>query len=401
MTLPRSSGWTRTSSTRPLRSPRLSTRTSSGNSTMPRTRCSRASSSTSVSARRLRAGGLGRRLRRGRGFGWRVGRVGRPGGALRRAAPGSADLGVTGLGVTGLGVTGLGVTGLGVTGLGVTGLGSAALGSAALGIAALGIAALGSGALGVVSARLGVLARLRLGRLVGLARRGGSPAAPGGRLGVPARAGPGLFFPPSPTLSPSPALPPSPALRGGGAVPQGLLDRGGEDLLPVLLRGRRLQRPLGTRQALELLPVAGDLEDLPDRVGGLRPDRQPVLRTVRVDLDERGLGLRVVLADLLDRPPVPLGAGVGDDDPVIGRADLAQALQLDLYSHGCGFLPADSLAGGGRAGWGPAALPHGAAQRVREGPAKLLAVTFCQMPRVQASPRARVRYRAAANSFIS
>src|SRR5215467_11563442 len=45
MTLPRSSGCTRTSRTRPRRKPRLPTWTSSGCSTMPLTRCSRASSS--------------------------------------------------------------------------------------------------------------------------------------------------------------------------------------------------------------------------------------------------------------------------------------------------------------------------------------------------------------------
>src|SRR5215469_8238065 len=46
ITLPRSSGCTRTSRTRPRRRPWLFTRTSSGWSTMPFTRCSRASSST-------------------------------------------------------------------------------------------------------------------------------------------------------------------------------------------------------------------------------------------------------------------------------------------------------------------------------------------------------------------
>jgi hypothetical protein len=56
-----------------------------------------------------------------------------------------------------------------------------------------------------------------------------------------------------------------------------------------------------------------------------------------VDLDEGGVLLRVVLADLLDRPAVPLGAGVGDDDAVLGVADLAQALQLDLDCHWSGI----------------------------------------------------------------
>src|SRR5688500_16949188 len=50
MTLPRSSGCTRTSRTRPPLIRRARTRTSSGCSTIPRTRCSSASSSTSALA---------------------------------------------------------------------------------------------------------------------------------------------------------------------------------------------------------------------------------------------------------------------------------------------------------------------------------------------------------------
>jgi hypothetical protein len=45
----------------------------------------------------------------------------------------------------------------------------------------------------------------------------------------------------------------------------------------------------------------------------------------------------VVLADLLDRPAVALGARVGDDDAVVRRTDLAHAHQLDLDSHGGAF----------------------------------------------------------------
>ena len=55
------------------------------------------------------------------------------------------------------------------------------------------------------------------------------------------------------------------------------------------------------RLALELLPVAGDLEDALDRLGRLRADTQPVGGAVGVDLDEGGVLLRVVLADRLDR----------------------------------------------------------------------------------------------------
>src|SRR5450756_2233839 len=89
MTFPRSSGCTRTSRTLPLRSILLTTWTSSGWSTMPRTRCSRASSSTSglggLGLAGLGRNGLGGRLllRRFllRRFLLRRG-PGRPGGSL-------------------------------------------------------------------------------------------------------------------------------------------------------------------------------------------------------------------------------------------------------------------------------------------------------------------------------
>src|SRR5215475_12440193 len=90
MTLPRSSGWTRTSRARPRRRPRLSTRTSSGYSTMPLTRCSRASSSTSGLAARLAPGGLGVGLLR------LLGRLGRA-ALLRRALGRRVALGGLGL----------------------------------------------------------------------------------------------------------------------------------------------------------------------------------------------------------------------------------------------------------------------------------------------------------------
>src|SRR5689334_18746094 len=115
MTLPRSSGCTRTSRTLPRRSDLLATWTSSGYWTMPRTRCSRASSSTSGTAPRLvgrglRVGGrlrIGGRLRvggglargirvrvRGFGRGLAPGGPGRPGPALAGGALLGAVLGV-------------------------------------------------------------------------------------------------------------------------------------------------------------------------------------------------------------------------------------------------------------------------------------------------------------------
>ena len=89
-------------------------------------------------------------------------------------------------------------------------------------------------------------------------------------------------------------------------------------------------RPLNFCQSPVTFRIASDL------LGRLRADAEPVLRPLGVDLDERGVLLGVVLADLLDRPAVALGARVGDDDAVVRRADLAQALQTDLDGHGCG-----------------------------------------------------------------
>src|SRR4029077_3143595 len=51
-----------------------------------------------------------------------------------------------------------------------------------------------------------------------------------------------------------------------------------------------------------------------DRLRGLGAVLEPVARALFVDLDPRGGGLRVVLADRLDRPPVARGTFVGDDD---------------------------------------------------------------------------------------
>src|SRR5580693_1586546 len=137
MTLPRSSGFTRTSRTLPRRSARLRTRTSSGYWTMPRTRCSRASSSTSglspcVGGRLVGGGarvlvgrrsggvlGLSRRGRRVLGLGRRGRRVlglGRRGGRV-------LDRGCLGLGGHGRRVLGLGRRGGRVLDRGCLGLG--------------------------------------------------------------------------------------------------------------------------------------------------------------------------------------------------------------------------------------------------------------------------------------
>src|SRR5215469_15599282 len=283
ITLPRSSGCTRTSRTRPRRRPWLFTRTSSGWSTMPFTRCSRASSSTSRLAVLLAA--------RGRYF---------LGGALLGGGPaGPGRLAVlSGGGALGGGVLSLG-GGAVLGGLGVVG---ALSGLACARALAVRLGRLAGNRLGVL--RLGGVGALRLRGV----RLGSGLAAPG-------------------------------LVRLGLGRLERLGDRRGKGFLLVRPGLSGLQRALAPGQALELLPVTGDLKDPPDRVRGLCPHREPVLGPVRVDLDERGLRLGVVLADLLDRPAVPLGTGVGDDDPVKGRTDLPHALELDLDSHGCGLLP--------------------------------------------------------------
>src|ERR1700722_19319690 len=121
MALPRSSRCPRTSRALPRRSARLRTRTSSGYWTIPRTRCSRASSSTSGLSPRVRGrlGGLGGGRFGGRRFGGRrLSRRRFGGGCLggRRFGGGS----VLGLGRRGGGCLGGRSLGLGRCGLGLT-----------------------------------------------------------------------------------------------------------------------------------------------------------------------------------------------------------------------------------------------------------------------------------------
>src|SRR5262249_13009932 len=91
-------------------------------------------------------------------------------------------------------------------------------------------------------------------------------------------------------------------------------------------------------QALELLPVTGLGEDRLHRLARLSADLEPVLDPVGVDLDQRGLLLRVVDPDVLDRPAVALGARVRDDDAVLRVADLSHPQKPDTYGH-CVLAP--------------------------------------------------------------
>src|SRR5690606_36266539 len=112
-----------------------------------------------------------------------------------------------------------------------------------------------------------------------------------------------------------------------------LVDRGA-----VRLRRGGLQRLSRRRLALELLPVAGLTQDRADRLTGLGAHRQPVLHPLEVHLDPRGLLLRVVDAQVLDRATITLGARVRDDNAVLRVADLSHPQKPDSYGHVCSLL---------------------------------------------------------------
>src|SRR5262249_33381042 len=140
--------------------------------------------------------------------------------------------------------------------------------------------------------------------------------------------------------------------RLGLRLAAGLLGGGLEELALVRPRRPGQQALLRRRQALELLPVAGDLEDRGHRLRRRGPDTQPVLHPLGVDLDVRGILLGVVLAHRLDDLPVPLGPRVGHDDAVLRVTDLAQALQLDLDGHVCQILRTNRCDGRPDTTWG-------------------------------------------------
>src|SRR5581483_4524487 len=67
-----------------------------------------------------------------------------------------------------------------------------------------------------------------------------------------------------------------------------------------------------------------------DDLGRLGALAHPLARLFAVDLDELGLRTRVVLADDVDHGAVPGGAGVSDDDAVIGLLLLANTREPDF-----------------------------------------------------------------------
>src|SRR5918999_1592785 len=87
------------------------------------------------------------------------------------------------------------------------------------------------------------------------------------------------------------------------------------------------------RPAFMLSVNARSLEQPRDRRARLRTLGEPVLHLRLVEVDRRGVGLRVVAPDDLDEAPVPRRARVGDDDAVDRVLLRADARQPDPYSH--------------------------------------------------------------------
>src|SRR3712207_77548 len=88
-----------------------------------------------------------------------------------------------------------------------------------------------------------------------------------------------------------------------------------------------------SRSTTGRLEDAGDLDQVPDLVGGLRALADPVVRLLLVYFYRLGLGLRLVGADPLYKRAVARAVGVGDDDPVERVTLRAVPREPYLYSH--------------------------------------------------------------------
>src|SRR5262249_14238743 len=75
---------------------------------------------------------------------------------------------------------------------------------------------------------------------------------------------------------------------------------------------------------------------------GLGTLAEPVQRAVGIDVDERRLLARAVVADGLDDPAVARRPGVGDDDAIRGLLLLAHAHEADLDGQNSSFLSSSS-----------------------------------------------------------
>src|SRR5699024_8404785 len=118
----------------------------------------------------------------------------------------------------------------------------------------------------------------------------------------------------------------------------------GDELLGGLLRLGTLHGAGDVALALELRPVAGDLEEGGDLLGRLRTDPEPVQRTLGLDLDEGGVLGGVVLADLLEHGAIALLADL--DRPVGG---LSSGEVRGSPAAACGVMRALTVLGVSRA----------------------------------------------------
>jgi len=119
----------------------------------------------------------------------------------------------------------------------------------------------------------------------------------------------------------------------GGGLVGGLFEGLIEEIQLGGLGLSNLEGTFGTRETLELLPVAGDLEEIQHSIGGLSANTEPVLDTFGINLDDAGLALRVVLTDGLDGAARTTGTGIRNDNTVLGGANLAETHKLNLDSH--------------------------------------------------------------------
>ena len=79
--------------------------------------------------------------------------------------------------------------------------------------------------------------------------------------------------------------------------------------------------------------VTSQDQQVADLVGGLSANAEPVLGALRVDTNDRRVGLRIVLADLFDDAAVTLLARIDNDNTVLGGVDLTHALQANSNCH--------------------------------------------------------------------
>ena len=126
---------------------------------------------------------------------------------------------------------------------------------------------------------------------------------------------------------------------GGSFLGGSLDDLGAKDwlLLSVSLEFClglcHLNGVLSALVTLEGAPVASELQECANLLGGLGANAEPVLSAVRADLDDRGVLGGVILANFLNNATIALGARVGNDDAVVGGTDFSHALQTNFYSH--------------------------------------------------------------------